>query len=486
MTARRYKSLDKPDDGSEASGAAAGDEYSPNVGQADDVDDLADNPDEDSATDEAVLTGGDESSPSPKPKRRPRKKKKRVFRFMKRGKARRRPRGRGRSGERLASMSQSASQVAGQPLAAVGTALLDLMRALGKLIATVWRLAGALDAALWNGLVVIVGAVVSVFTAAIRFLALSAIDFARWLPTPSGRAYVAGSSVVAIIAGLWILDEMRGAAIDAGASSRLVAPPQNSADPVIAHAGGRFIRLSEITAAAEAAGRLDAGQTLTPKAAFETGLVQNFVEQRVLSEAAVDAGVNRDPVVAQKIAIARERILAAAYLEDRIAAATSSDRLKRLYDSQSDLVRLGDEVRARHIVVETEIEAAAIVELLNNGDDFAALARARSLDRATGPRGGDIGYFTRHMMTPVLANAAFTTSVGDYAPLFFSPYGWHVLEVLDRRPAPSVRFEAVEERIKDFITEKTIADTVEGLTRDDEIVYFEPETPAAGAMSVRP
>ncbi|MEM6414041.1 MAG: peptidylprolyl isomerase [Pseudomonadota bacterium] len=364
--------------------------------------------------------------------------------------------------------------VAHRPLTALGRSLWQVISALGSLVLTVWRLAGALDSALWQGLVLVIASIVYVIRSAAQFLYLNAVDLVRWLPTSAGKAYISGSAVAAIIAGLWIIDEMTNAAQEAGEIATVITPPTGGADPVVARVGGRFIRLSEIVEFGKATGELGSDDRLSVQAAFEAGLVEAYAEQRLLSQAAIAAGVSRDDKVSRKLAIARDRILAAAYLENRIAAATEPQLLKRLYNSQADLVRLGDEVRARHIVVATEVEAQQLRDALVAGADFSALAKANSLDRSTAPGGGEIGYFTRQMMTPVLANAAFTTSVGDFAPLFFSPFGWHVLQVMDRRPAPSVRYGQVEDTIRDFVTEQTIAREIDALARKDEITYFKP------------
>jgi peptidyl-prolyl cis-trans isomerase C len=154
--------------------------------------------------------------------------------------------------------------------------------------------------------------------------------------------------------------------------------------------------------------------------------------------------------------------------------------VRRLYESQSDVTRLGDEVKARHILVGTEAEARAIVAELAAGADFGAIARGRSLDRATAPLGGEVGWFTRDMMTPPFSGAAFTTPVGSVAEPFSSEYGWHVVEVLDRRPSSGVGFAAVEDNIKRFLTLRAINQTIGELKDEDDVTYFKPDSSGAG------
>lgn len=269
------------------------------------------------------------------------------------------------------------------------------------------------------------------------------------------------------------MDEVRRASAQTAVPELIVLPPEDPDNPIVARVAGRFVRMNEVRQAFAAAN--PEAERLTLQAAFDRGVIETFVEQRLLVRAALEGGIARQQDVTARINAARERILASAYMKSRIDAATAPERVRQLYDSQSDLVKLGDEVRARHIVVPTREEAEIILLALQSGTEFATLALAHSIDPSTRDKGGEIGYFTRHMMTPVFANAAFTTGVGNYAPLFTSQFGWHILQVLDRRPAREVSFEMVEERIREFLRQQEIDATLRELSRTSEIIYFQPE-----------
>ncbi|MEO1014186.1 MAG: peptidylprolyl isomerase [Pseudomonadota bacterium] len=374
----------------------------------------------------------------------------------------------------------------GAPLALMSRATKRGARLLWRVVSAVWSFFGELDAALWRGFKIGAQAIWSVASASVGFLALSIADLIRWLPGPAGRAYTAGAGAAAVIASLWIMDELRNAASETGDPQLIVLPPEEAGNPIVARVAGRFIRLSDVQASFAAAEFISDGENLTAREAFDRGLVRSFVEQRLLARAGHEAGLGRDPEISTRLALARERVLASAFMASRIDAATSPEQVRRLYETQSDLVRLGDEVRARHIVVETEAEANWVIEQLRQGVDFALLARDFSIDPSTKANGGDIGYFTRQMMTPTLAKAAFTTGVGDVAPPFFSQHGWHVLEVMDRRPAPTVRFETVADSIAAFLADQAVDNALREIVDAADVIYFEPpeaDAEAAAALA---
>lgn len=347
--------------------------------------------------------------------------------------------------------------------------------ALWKLVRTIWNLAEALDSALWRGVKLAAGSAARFTVATANASGAAFGEVFRWLPSRSGRAYAAGSGVVLVLCALWAADEIRNARSQTSKLDSIFRPPVDLEDPIVARVDGRFVHLSEVEAAARAGGQLGDGEKLTVATAFSRGLVNSHVEQRLLARAALDAGLQRDPAVQRRLLAARDRILASSFMEGRIAVAVTPDRVKRLYDSQVDVTRLGDEVKARHILVATEAEANSIIAELKAGGDFAAIARARSLDRATGPLGGEAGWFTRDMMTPPFAAAAFSTSPGDIAQPFSTEFGWHVLEVIDRRATSGVPFSAVEDNVRRFLTMRTVSQTVDDLKAEDEVLFFPPE-----------
>lgn len=354
-------------------------------------------------------------------------------------------------------------------------AAMTVLRAAGKAAITVWRLAAALDSALWRAVKLLAVRALEGLGHAAGLAAGAFRGLLLWLPTRTGRAYSALSGAFLVIAGLWIVDVLRSApALDAAGAASARAPVDED-DPILARIDGRYVHLSEIEATARAGGFLRPDETLTPKTAFERNLVEAYVEQRLLARAATDEGLQRSPIVARRVNAARDRVLAAAYMDERIKSAVTPEAVERLYKSQADITRLGDEVRARHILVATGKEAEDIIALLKAGGDFAELARMRSLDRATAPLGGEVGWFTQSMMTPDFARAAFAAKPGEIAPPFQTEFGWHILEVLDRRPTSAVPFAQVQAPIEDFLRMRTIENSLRELEEKSQVVYFRPE-----------
>ncbi len=94
-----------------------------------------------------------------------------------------------------------------------------------------------------------------------------------------------------------------------------------------------------------------------------------------------------------------------------------------------------EQVHTRHIMVGSEEEAQQILTMLQEGADFVALARERSLDLATKDNGGDLGWFPRGLVAPELENAAFALQPGQVSGIVYLGEGYHVIQVVERETA---------------------------------------------------
>jgi parvulin-like peptidyl-prolyl isomerase len=91
-----------------------------------------------------------------------------------------------------------------------------------------------------------------------------------------------------------------------------------------------------------------------------------------------------------------------------------------------------EQVHARHIAVQTEEEAQAIADRLEEGSGFGAVARELSRDDATRKEGGDLGWFPRGLVEPELEEAAFALQPGEVSGPVFYGDAYHVVEVMER------------------------------------------------------
>lgn len=246
-------------------------------------------------------------------------------------------------------------------------------------------------------------------------------------------------------------------------------------DPVVATVDGTEIYRAEIEAAAR---QLPEQYQQMPIDAIFPQLLDQVINMQLLTSAALEEDLESDPDVQAAMELARTEVLRNAYLTSQVEAATTEPKLRERYEAmKAEPGFAREEVHARHILVETEDEAKAAVQKLDEGADFATLAQELSTG-PSGPNGGDLGYFTRDQMVPEFAEVAFALEPGGVSEPVQTQFGWHVITVLDKRETEPT-FEESEPEIRQEIARDTVAGLVEGLRADATIETFNMDgTPA--------
>jgi parvulin-like peptidyl-prolyl isomerase len=111
-------------------------------------------------------------------------------------------------------------------------------------------------------------------------------------------------------------------------------------------------------------------------------------------------------------------------------------RNKMLEDQTKDLQATEAQVLARHILVDTDVEAQAVEELLKQGVDFAEVARKYSKDTGSGQNGGELGWAPASNYVAEFADAVSTLPIGQISEPVKTQFGYHIIQVIAREELP--------------------------------------------------
>lgn len=198
------------------------------------------------------------------------------------------------------------------------------------------------------------------------------------------------------------------------------------------------------------------------KPATTIQLVTNLYTRRALAQRADAQGLAKSPEVMAALALARDKVLSDALLVQIDKANTPSDEkalamARTMYKVQAADFAEPEQVRIRHILIlvkdpsEDAAAKAKAQELLTQvraGGDFAALAKQNPGDPGSAEKGGDLGFFAKGRMVPEFETAAWALQKpGDTSEVIKTQFGYHVLQLVGRKPAGQKPFEEVQEAL---------------------------------------
>ena len=183
-------------------------------------------------------------------------------------------------------------------------------------------------------------------------------------------------------------------------------------------------------------------------------VLDGLIETELLAQAAKKAGADKSPEYRQMVDLAAKKLLINAWAKDQFdKTIVSESEAKAFYQKHLDQFKMPERAHARHILLKDKKSAEAVIAELKGlkGEalkrKFIELAKEKSTG-PTGPKGGDLGYFTKEQMVLPFSKAAFALKKGTITETpVKTQFGWHVIYLEDKKPAQTIPFDQVKEKV---------------------------------------
>lgn len=176
------------------------------------------------------------------------------------------------------------------------------------------------------------------------------------------------------------------------------------------------------------------------KARYPNGQFDMIVKQQGLSEADVRNIMRQQLVLQQAVA-------------KRIPPITNAQVAAYFKQNHATLDK-PEQVRARHILVRDLATAQTVESKLKAGGNFADLAKQYSQDPASAQKGGELGFFGHGQMVPSFDQAAFSLKVGQISQPVKSPFGYHIIQVEEKKPAIKATLAGTDAQIRSTLMQQ--------------------------------
>jgi peptidyl-prolyl cis-trans isomerase C len=232
---------------------------------------------------------------------------------------------------------------------------------------------------------------------------------------------------------------------------------EKSASTVVAEVDGRAVTLGDV---ADAIKELPPSVGALPFADLFPSVLSQLVRQQALVIRAQQQALDEDPAIRRKVKAAADRVMANELLRQEISRTITEQALLDRYNKDVAGKPGPDEAHVRVIMMPTEEAAQGIIKQLQDGADFATVAKRSSQD-STAPAGGDVGFVRLDGLNAEVGAVAFSLQPGQFTPFPFRSAGaWFVVWVEERRRQLPPSFSEVRERLVQTMLREGVGDVV--------------------------
>ncbi|MEW6080256.1 MAG: peptidylprolyl isomerase [Bacillota bacterium] len=141
-------------------------------------------------------------------------------------------------------------------------------------------------------------------------------------------------------------------------------------------------------------------------------------------------------------------------LKERVEV--TEEQVRQYFEDNKDDFAQQEEVHARHILLSTEEEAIEVKRLLDQGEDFATMAKERSTDTSNSEQGGDLGFFGRGRMAQEFEDAAFKLQIGETSNPVSTAFGYHIIKVEGKKEYAEARFDDARDDVHEILFQEAL------------------------------
>lgn len=187
----------------------------------------------------------------------------------------------------------------------------------------------------------------------------------------------------------------------------------------------------------------------------QTILTQNNISEGQLLEALKKEGITSLEQYKEMFVQQNTEVLLIEELKHTVLdpVTTAETDVQAFYQNNQKQFTRDLAVRARHIIVDTQEKADALLVRLKAGADFVQLAKETS-GGTTAQDGGDLGFITKGQTVPEFDAVIFNMKVGEISNVIKTQYGFHIIKVEEIRPAGIASFAEVKDEISRYLTEQ--------------------------------
>ena len=185
-------------------------------------------------------------------------------------------------------------------------------------------------------------------------------------------------------------------------------------------------------------------------------LVRGYINQKLFEKEADKLGIRNSKEFKEKLKMAESQLVQQELIESYLKNNVTDKMVNDEYNNLVKTLKGQKEVKASHILVDTEEKAKEIKKKLNKGAKFETLVKEFSKDEGSKANDGELGYVLKGQLVPEFESKAFSMKKDEVSDPVKTQFGWHIIKVLDSRAVEVPTKEQAESGIRNKLSREAI------------------------------
>jgi peptidyl-prolyl cis-trans isomerase C len=179
-------------------------------------------------------------------------------------------------------------------------------------------------------------------------------------------------------------------------------------------------------------------------------VLDSMIKELVIVETAKKQGLNKKEDFKKEMEKYENQLLVTEMIKTlrETSLAVNDSEVQKYYNDNIAYYSNPSEIKVAHILVTSKDQADDLLAQLKSGAKFEELANKYSLDTASGKKGGELDYFTKGDMVPEFEQAAFNLEKNQISDVVLTPFGYHIIKMIDSRKIAPIKIETASAKIK--------------------------------------
>lgn len=202
---------------------------------------------------------------------------------------------------------------------------------------------------------------------------------------------------------------------------------------------------------------------------LQEALVKGYINVKLLEQEAINQRLEASKEFQEKLNNVKSQLLQQELVERHIKSMLTDKMIDDEYNKLVDSLKGKEEIKVSHILLDAEEKAKEVKKKLSKGAKFSDLAKEFSLDDGSKATGGELGYIMKGQLVPEFEEKALSMKVNEISDPVKTQFGWHIIKVLDKRPAKIPTKEEAKQGINAKLSREVVEKYFTDLANKAEI-----------------